>query len=147
MSDLEDFIKENPDGRTKRSVLEPYREEILKLKELNYTQVSILRFLAEKKQVRVSQQTLNWFIRTRTRERTEPLTVRESAPAETIPSDRKETEPASGISAPIPEIEEKSQTAAPYPAKQQQTDTDGGKQREEPKKFEWPPQFNKDEWM
>ena len=117
MSDLEDFIKENPDGRTKRSVLEPYREEILKLKELNYTQVSILRFLAEKKQVRVSQQTLNWFIRTRTRERTEP-------------------QPASGISAPIPEIEEKSQTAAPYPAKQQQTDTDGEKQRGEPKKFE-----------
>ena len=65
MSDLEDFIKsyENKLSPGKRSVLEPYKDEILKMKQLGFTEKLILQFLAEKK--RVSQQALNRFIRSR----------------------------------------------------------------------------------
>lgn len=67
MSDLEDFIKsyENKLSSGKRSVLEPYKDEILKMKQLGFTEKLILQFLAEKKNVRVSQQALNRFIRSR----------------------------------------------------------------------------------
>lgn len=49
----------------KRSVLEPYKDEILKMKQLGFTEKLILQFLAEKKNVSVSQQALNRFIRSR----------------------------------------------------------------------------------
>lgn len=67
MSDLEDFIKsyENKLSPGKRTVLEPYKDEILKMKQLGFTEKLILQFLAEKKNVRVSQQALNRFIRSR----------------------------------------------------------------------------------
>ena len=67
MSDLEDFIKsyENELSPGKRSVLEPYKDEILKMKQLGFTEKLILQFLAEKKNVSVSQQALNRFIRSR----------------------------------------------------------------------------------
>ena len=67
MSDLEDFIKsyENKLSPGKRSVLEPSKDEILKMKQLGFTEKLILQFLAEKKNVRVSQQALNRFIRSR----------------------------------------------------------------------------------
>lgn len=67
MSDLEDFIKsyENKLSPGKRSVLEPYKDEILKMKQLGFTEKMILQFLAEKKNVRVSQQALNRFVRSR----------------------------------------------------------------------------------
>jgi|GEM_PF-662766 hypothetical protein len=67
MSDLEDFIKsyENKLSPGKRSVLEPYKDEILKMKQLGFTEKLILQFLAEKKNVKVSQQALNRFIRSR----------------------------------------------------------------------------------
>ena len=67
MSDLEDFIKsyENKLSPGKRSVLEPYKDEILKIRQLGFTEKLILQFLAEKKNVRVSQQALNRFIRSR----------------------------------------------------------------------------------
>lgn len=67
MSDLEDFIKsyENKLSSGKRSVLEPYKDEILEMKQLGFTEKLILQFLAEKKNVRVSQQALNRFIRSR----------------------------------------------------------------------------------
>lgn len=67
MSDLEDFINsyENKLSPGKRSVLEPYKDEILKMKQLGFTEKLILQFLAEKKNVRVSQQALNRFIRSR----------------------------------------------------------------------------------
>ncbi|MCL5078145.1 hypothetical protein M5P25_02925 [Neisseria perflava] len=67
MSDLEDFIKsyENKLSPGKRSVLEPYKDEILKMKQLGFTEKLILQFLAEKKNVSVSQQALNRFIRSR----------------------------------------------------------------------------------
>lgn len=67
MSDLEDFLKsyENKLSPGKRSVLEPYKDEILKMKQLGFTEKLILQFLAEKKNVRVSQQALNRFIRSR----------------------------------------------------------------------------------
>ena len=67
MSDLEDFIQsyENKLSPGKRSVLEPYKDEILKMKQLGFTEKLILQFLAEKKNIRVSQQALNRFIRSR----------------------------------------------------------------------------------
>lgn len=67
MSDLEDFINsyENKLSPGKRSVLEPYKDEILKMKQLGFTEKLILQFLAEKKNVSVSQQALNRFIRSR----------------------------------------------------------------------------------
>ena len=67
MSDLEDFIKsyENKLSPGKRSVLEPYKDEILEMKQLGFTEKLILQFLAEKKNVKVSQQALNRFIRSR----------------------------------------------------------------------------------
>ena len=67
MSDLEDFIKsyENKLSPGKRSVLEPYKDEILEMKQLGFTEKLILQFLAEKKNVSVSQQALNRFIRSR----------------------------------------------------------------------------------
>lgn len=67
MSDLEDFIKsyEKKLSPGKRSVLEPYKDEILKMKQLGFTEKLILQFLAEKKNVSVSQQALNRFIRSR----------------------------------------------------------------------------------
>ena len=67
MSDLEDFIKsyENKLSSGKRSVLEPYKDEILEMKQLGFTEKLILQFLDEKKNIRVSQQALNRFIRSR----------------------------------------------------------------------------------
>ena len=67
MSDLDDFIKMHADklSSRKRSVLEPYKDEILKMKQLGFTEKLILQFLFEKKKVTVSQQALNRFIRTR----------------------------------------------------------------------------------
>ena len=67
MSDLEDFIKsyENKLSSGKRSVLEPYKDEILEMKQLGFTEKLIWQFLAEKKNIRVSQQALNRFIRSR----------------------------------------------------------------------------------
>ena len=67
MSDLEDFIKsyENKLSSGKRSVLEPYKDEILEMKQLGFTEKLILQFLAENKNIRVSQQALNRFIRSR----------------------------------------------------------------------------------
>jgi hypothetical protein len=67
MNDLEDFIKQQAGQQTtaKRSVLEPYKDEILKMKELGFTEKIILQFLSEKKNLTVSQQALNRFIRSR----------------------------------------------------------------------------------
>ena len=48
MSDLDDFIKMHADklSSRKRSVLEPYKDEILKMKQLGFTEKLILQFLA-----------------------------------------------------------------------------------------------------
>lgn len=60
--DLVDFIANNePEG--KRSKLLPFKDEILKLKELGYAEKNILQFLKEKKGITVTRQTLNVFIR------------------------------------------------------------------------------------
>lgn len=62
MSDLEDFVKNNaPSG--KKSKLDAFAGEIFKLKNLGYSEKDILRFLLEKKGIKVSQPTLNRFIR------------------------------------------------------------------------------------
>lgn len=71
MSDLEDFIREHNlrPGKSKKSVLQPYADEIFKMKEMGFTEKIILQFLKEKKGIVVSQQTLNWFIRSKASER------------------------------------------------------------------------------
>lgn len=62
MEDLEEFMKNNkPDGRA--SKLEPFKQEIMVLKQEGYTEKTILKFLAEVKKVTVSQPALNKFIR------------------------------------------------------------------------------------
>ena len=62
MSDLEDFVKNNaPSG--KKSKLDAFAGEIFTLKNLGYSEKDILRFLLEKKGIKVSQPTLNMFIR------------------------------------------------------------------------------------
>lgn len=62
MSDLEDFVKNNaPSG--KKSKLDAFAGEIFTLKNLGYSEKDILRFLLEKKGIKVSQPTLNRFIR------------------------------------------------------------------------------------
>lgn len=66
MSDLDDFVREQGTSlKVRRSVLEPFKEEILALKNLGYSETAILKFLADKKQIKVAQQTLNRFIRSR----------------------------------------------------------------------------------
>ena len=84
MNDLEDFIKQQTGQQTtaKRSVLEPYKDEILKMKELGFTEKIILHFLSEKKNLTVSQQALNRFIRSR-------LNLNSRRPIQTV---QKETE-------------------------------------------------------
>lgn len=62
MSDLKDFVKNNaPSG--KKSKLDAFAGEIFTLKNLGYSEKDILRFLLEKKGIKVSQPTLNRFIR------------------------------------------------------------------------------------
>ena len=62
MSDLEDFVKNNaPSG--KKSKLDAFAGEIFTLKNLGYSEKDILRFLLEKKGIKVRQPTLNRFIR------------------------------------------------------------------------------------
>lgn len=62
MSDLDDFVKNNaPSG--KKSKLDAFAGEIFTLKNLSYSEKDILRFLLEKKGIKVSQPTLNRFIR------------------------------------------------------------------------------------
>ena len=64
MSDLDDFVKNNtPSG--KKSKLDAFAGEIFTLKDLGYSEKDILRFLLEKKEMAVSQPTLNRFIRSR----------------------------------------------------------------------------------
>jgi hypothetical protein len=66
MSDVTDFMRENrPSGKI--SKLDPYRSEIEELKQNDYSEKDILRFLAEKKGIVVTQPTLNRFIKTRIR--------------------------------------------------------------------------------
>lgn len=49
MSDVTDFMRENrPSGKI--SKLDPYRSEIEELKQNDYSEKDILRFLAEKKE-------------------------------------------------------------------------------------------------
>ena len=57
MSDLDDFIKMHADklSSRKRSVLEPYKDENLKMKQLGFTEKLILQFLFEKKKEKLAK--------------------------------------------------------------------------------------------
>ena len=67
MEDLDKFLQDNEGqlSRRRTSILDPFTAEILRMKELGYTEKVILQFLEQMKNVKVSQQTLNWFIRSR----------------------------------------------------------------------------------
>ncbi len=68
MSDVDQFMKNNrPSG--KKTKLEPFLQEIATLKNNGYSEQDILRFLAEMKNLKTSQQSLNRFIRTRIQNR------------------------------------------------------------------------------
>lgn len=85
MSDLDDFIKEHnlKPEKSKKSVLAPYQDEIFKMKEMGFTEKIILQFLKEKKGISVSQQTLNWFIRSRKND-TKPISSAQKTPVKAI---------------------------------------------------------------
>ncbi|MBP6115499.1 MAG: hypothetical protein KBC57_05690 [Neisseriaceae bacterium] len=63
-NDLSQFLScHKPSARI--SKLEPFKNEIFYLKENGYSEKDILKFLADFKQISVSQPSLNWFIRSR----------------------------------------------------------------------------------
>ena len=126
MSDLEDFIKsyENKLSPGKRSVLEPYKDEILKMKQLGFTEKLILQFLAEKKNVRVSQQALNRFIRSRLRK----MNLGAEKKVEKSQNDNKLTNSKS----PVSEPEKQKETLA---------QSNSGKN-----KFDWQNQINPEDY-
>lgn len=67
MNDIETFLsKRNHTTKSdKISILEPYKDEIFQLKNMGYAEKIIVEFLAEMKDVKVSRQALNQFIRSR----------------------------------------------------------------------------------
>lgn len=67
MNDIETFLsKRNHAVKSdKISILEPYKDEIFQLKNMGYAEKIIVEFLAEMKDVKVSRQALNQFIRSR----------------------------------------------------------------------------------
>lgn len=126
MSDLEDFIKsyENKLSSGKRSVLEPYKDEILEMKQLGFTEKLILQFLAEKKNIRVSQQALNRFIRSRLQK----MNLGAEKKVEKSQNDNKLT----NLKSPVSEPEKQKETLA---------QSNAGK-----KKFDWQKPINPDEF-
>lgn len=84
MDDLDDFIKEHghEPKRVNRSVLEPYRDELLKMRKMGFTEKVMLQFLKEKKNLAISQQALNRFIRSRlNKQEADKKDVEKTAPA------------------------------------------------------------------
>lgn len=67
MNDIETFLsKRNHAAKSdKISILEPYKDEIFQLKNMGYAEKIIVEFLVEMKDVKVSRQALNQFIRSR----------------------------------------------------------------------------------
>lgn len=126
MSDLEDFIKsyENKLSSGKRSVLEPYKDEILEMKQLGFTEKLILQFLAEKKNIRVSQQALNRFIRSRLQK----MNLGAEKKVEKSQNDNKLT----NLKSPVSEPEKQKETLAQSNARKN--------------KFDWQKPINPDEF-
>lgn len=60
-------MEKNPLPKQKRSKLDAFHDEIFQLKEMGFSEKVIVDFLLEKKNVKVAQQTLNQFIRSRSR--------------------------------------------------------------------------------
>lgn len=64
--EIDQFLAELPDNiKSSRSKLAPYEKEIFELKRRGCTEAVILLFLAQKRNVKVAQSTLNFFIRSR----------------------------------------------------------------------------------
>ena len=79
MQDVDDFLRECKPAKTgKQSVLMPYLDEILELKNRGYSERVVLDFLLQKKGVTISQQSLNRFIRSQIAKNT--ASAAESAP-------------------------------------------------------------------
>lgn len=92
MSDIDDFIREkNPNPKQKRSKLDAFHDEIFQLKEMGFSEKVIVEFLLEKKNVKVAQQTLNQFIRSRSRSGS----LKSANAVEVIPPQPKTEQPPS----------------------------------------------------
>lgn len=92
MSDIDDFINEHNlhAKRKKQSKLTEYKDEIFQLKNMGFAEKVIIQFLAEKKNVHVSQQTLNQFIRSQSEPQHAP-TVQTILQAQNQPQERAQT--------------------------------------------------------
>ena len=65
MSDLDDFkAKNKPNGRV--SKIEPYKNDILDLKSSGYSTADVVKYLAEYKNITVSVQAVNNFLKKQT---------------------------------------------------------------------------------
>ncbi|PSJ81229.1 hypothetical protein [Neisseria iguanae] len=104
MSDLDKFIEKHKfePKKGKTSVLEPFKEEILQMKKMGFAEKIILQFLAETKNLQVSQQALNRFIRSRSGKIIKPVTEKAvssaAAPSAPVVIQEKTTEPISNSS-------------------------------------------------
>ena len=66
MQEIDDFLNRTGlQTSRKQSKLQPFADEIFELKRRGYSQVVILQFLKECKNLDVSQQALNYFIHSR----------------------------------------------------------------------------------
>lgn len=92
MSDIDDFINEHNlhSKRKKQSKLTEYKDEIFQLKSMGFAEKVIIQFLAEKKNVHVSQQTLNQFIRSQS-EPQHAHTKQTTSQAQNQPQERAQT--------------------------------------------------------
>lgn len=64
--EIDQFLAELPDSiKPSRSILAPHEKEIFELKRRGCTETVILLFLEQKRNIKVAQSTLNFFIRSR----------------------------------------------------------------------------------
>lgn len=128
MDDLDDFIKEHghEPKRVNRSVLEPYRDELLKMRKMGFTEKVMLQFLKEKKNLAISQQALNRFIRSRLNKQEADKKEAEK-PAPAIKQAVRENQPAN----PAPTVKQK--------ANKKDVEKTAPASNPQKKKFQWPP--------
>lgn len=139
MSDLSDFIKQHNlvPNKGRKTVLAPYEDEIFEMKSMGFTEKIILQFLEEKKGVTVTQQTLNWFIRSRSEKSVTGKTKRgEPKPADTATRPAEHEPHRITPKQPRPQASDGQQTQLqkkPLGNTEQGNGVPAGK----PRKFEW----------
>ncbi len=99
MSDFDDFVANNrPTGKSPK--LDRFRDDILGLKDLGYSENDILRYLNEKKSVIVSRKTLNLFINRNKKADVGRMGVQTESVSQSIGSSQSEPVRAVTVSAP-----------------------------------------------